>query len=404
MAGRQLGGAFGEAAGSDTVRIDAQQAAAKAARAMQDFLQKDELRGVPVAIISKDQLDHLRKEYVEAWESGNGRPIVSEGAKAYGGLIAREKEYFNARIDRLGPVATELGPAERGMLLHQLKSYTTPTQGPATVRLPMTMATRGDADAQGREHYQEAEAAVVLVPASTIPAKEWAAHFLSDYTRSDGARINPGQLGNIPGTPEQWQLFISLHEGSHVSGAGEAQADLMAATQYAQIMGADDGVVQAFADLRAIDAVMRFDHEKQAADYGWATAEKLDLAAELGADFMNEEITPERLHDMRFDELADYSASVTSFTETLKDANPEAFAARDMTGLAAATKQLLDHDAFGKPPDAGPEWHIAERFAEAAERVTGERDYGYRYVNQAEAAQKPETRTASAEAAPSSQL
>lgn len=145
----------------------------------------------------------------------------------------------------------------------------------------------------GPEKYEELEYGIVLLNTSHNDVNEALAHMLHTF---------PGQIGETGLGMHDLYLSVLEHELAHAAGAGESQADAMAAAQIMRMTG-DKVLPQALADIRALMCIRDYlvfearreaedlmpggrpanprakamtKHREKIARYGWAPVEALD--------------------------------------------------------------------------------------------------------------------------------
>ena len=239
----------------------------------------------------------------------------------------------------------------------------------------------------GADEFIDPVLNVVIAPPSTFSSAGFfkVALGASNYT-----------LETLPGTDAHWQTFALWHEYSHGAGAGEAQADKMAGIVYRQLFD-DPRVLAAFADMRAVAAVLRGNDEKYFQKYGWGPVAALDTVVKMPQEKINE-MSAEDVKAIRFENIDHQWPAVKNIRRILgfacKSILPEGksktvASPEELRTLGSKTLDFVNAGLFDENPK---EKRIAMRFAMAALRLTkGEKHY------------RPLIRAAATETAPMSQ-
>lgn len=335
--------------------VDARKAAAIASAGFESLIAKQVIWGKPVATVTRSQIDQWADRFEDSWKS-IGDQLEAEGHNH----TTLKDQYLHNRIeDRMSHFAQtrELWP-------HQINEVTNEIMerynNPATIDNFFAYSWTGR-DAQ-----------VVFLDGQDFTLE----------TLGDEFTYLP-DAANLPGTPEQWAYAIAEHEYGHVAGGGEYQADKIMATKYAQRFGTQDGVLHAFADIRAINAVIQAETNANAV-YGWGTVEAVDLITSLEQGLIDD-ISNEQILAMHDDDQAKdfYDENLSAFVIKLRAANPDAWRDKLTKELASTANDLLERGAFGEAGGSAlPGRAVAQRFIRAYERLTHpepEESYNIRY-------------------------
>lgn len=263
--------------------------------------------------------------------------------------------------------------------------------GSFTVTNPATRE-KDHAHIRGKDDYYEASAAVVVLDDRNGPEDFFSAIAGPDSTAQDFAHLGLGH--------HAFQYLVLEHEYAHVSGAAEAQADMMAAAQYMKKFGADD-VPRAFADARAMDAVWKtfinmaekskaqtslkerfnplsYMRRRKAAKsvrtYNWSNVVALDSVIDKGVAAA-QNLTQKDIHDMRFQDVAYDEKKVEAMVFVLQDqARRKGMKTLSMKGLADVAEEIvagseLMPEMLDKTPGMRDVIGLIRRFKQAADNL-----------------------------------
>lgn len=202
------------------------------------------------------------------------------------------------------------------------------------------------------ETYTPPGVNIVLVPSVDLTMSQ-------DRTSYDSA-INHHDL---PGTPEQWQAKSLWHEYAHGTGAGEPQAETMAAFVNRKFF-ANNPVLQANADHRAFRCIFGYANPVLRETYGWGMVEGNDYAARFAEDQIDPmtEADIRRISFQKFDSLADRVLAMGAVLEHLAKAD---FSNKNLPILAGWAQALANHPEIKDPQDL----RILKRFQLACTRI-----------------------------------
>lgn len=181
----------------------------------------------------------------------------------------------------------------------------------------------------------------------------------------------------LPGTDAQLQFFVLWHEIAHGVGAGEPQADAMAAVVTRQAFESSY-VLRAWSDYRALETMLYCaepDDSKNikgiAEQYGWPTVEVVDHVARL-PQVTIDQMSEDDIRNIRFQKFDHMTESVLEIGRRLREkTGEEAFKARDFGALERAALDVCEDEDFG-----AKEQQILKRFALACRRFSvGEEAY-----------------------------
>ncbi len=209
-----------------------------------------------------------------------------------------------------------------------------------------------DAHYYDPEKYRPPAANAVVLPSikatMSLPMTEM------DY------RINHHDLS---GFVEQWQLRTLWHEFAHGTGAGEPQADAMAAVVLRKACP-DQRVLSAIADHRAFRSIFHYFSFEEREDYGWGVVEANDYIASLPDETISG-MTEEDIVDMRFQRFVAHAETVVRLGERLSAMDGYRFRIEDPVFFSNAAAELLAGDNTLRDEAR----HILARFRLACERI-----------------------------------
>lgn len=175
---------------------------------------------------------------------------------------------------------------------------------------------------------------------------------------------------SFPGFDAQVQLFVLWHEIAHGAGAGEPQADAIAAVVNRQAFE-DHNVLRVWSDYRALSTILDCSHPNKAevieglGKYGWPTVEAVDYIGGLPQATIDQ-MSEGDIKNIRFQKFDHMTESVLDIGGRLRrKAGEEAFKARDFEALERTALELCDDEDFGVK-----EQQILKRFALACRRFS----------------------------------
>lgn len=161
------------------------------------------------------------------------------------------------------------------------------------------------------------------------------------------------------------RLFTLWHEYAHGTGAGEPQADKMAAVVFIKSVG-PNGFLPLWADTRALETIVSKDNQDLLDKYGWPMVEAVDSVIENYETAVKMPF-PE-IKTLRCERYDHKTAAVQAFADQM-------FASVSCNTLANLEEFSVDFARAAHPDD--PRRRIASRFALAAWRLSqGPAAYG----------------------------
>jgi len=212
---------------------------------------------------------------------------------------------------------------------------------------------------KGRENYKEKDFALIIHCHSDTTKHDWATLFLSPKSGVE--------LQDLPGTAAHWSTWVLEHEMAHTAGAGEAQADIMAAAHYIRTFD-DTSLTTAIADIRAVNAVTRHTIDSYSDTYGWTPVAALDALMAKGTDSIKT-LNDTDIHNLRFEHFDGRRKDVDDFADTLARCELQHGRMRKLSfkTLLAEAEKLLQGDKLKNKPGAQ---EIGQRFVMALRRLS----------------------------------
>jgi len=172
------------------------------------------------------------------------------------------------------------------------------------------------------------------------------------------ARFNQAIENNDPLITAAGNYYVYTHEAAHGTGAGEAQADLMAAVALRKVFENYDFLIK-FADKRAFDSVLKHS-KKLRPTYGWGTVDVNDaVAASEEKRILG--LTEAQIRALRFKRF-DPMVSNVAHVKVMLDASRHTY--RDLS-LEAVEHYVKEWDCG----DNAELRYVADRFALACKRM-----------------------------------
>ncbi len=135
--------------------------------------------------------------------------------------------------------------------------------------------------------------------------------------------LSEGELPDMPGSVEEWQFLLLWHEFAHTTGAGEPQADKMAAIVTRKAFARSD-VIRALADQRMVTSVLNHHQDINVRYYGLPLVENLDEVAAMSQEQVRA-FNEGDVKDIRFEKHDYREHKVKGFGQKLARVFPSVF-------------------------------------------------------------------------------
>lgn len=206
------------------------------------------------------------------------------------------------------------------------------------------------------EKFMPPEMNVVVLPSIKVTMSQLRTEF--DY------RVDHH---NLPGSPEQWQFRTIWHEFAHGAGAGEPQADAMAAAVMRKAFKGRD-VLMAQADHRAFRSLFHYSNVEVRQEYGWGVVEAVDYVAALPNSVIDN-LSENEIRDMRFQKFETMEERIERLGRILQEVDGYRFRIEDPAFFVNVVDNL-----YGSADFDDIDRRILQRFQLACARIPRGKD------------------------------
>jgi|GEM_PF-3667395 len=203
------------------------------------------------------------------------------------------------------------------------------------------------------DQYIDPTSNIVVVAKHAVSGRR----FLADLLMVPEKTVKP-----MPGDHEQLKFFGLWHEYAHGTGAGEPQADMMAALMYRKFFK-DQALLPMISDTRFIASVLQYDCTMMRTNY-YAMDEAIDFVIAMDqADI--DAMSMDDIKAMRFKKFEKNEEAIVSAGSELEEAGVEAFNTCHLPLLEDLSKELAQKHAQSDDPTGG----VLQRFHRATRRL-----------------------------------
>lgn len=289
---------------------------------MQDRYARRNVYGVPVSVLSPDEMEK-RSDSGMSGDAFWMRPVQALTQQDFGYIAKAVYENFVTKT----PETRRLTDKREIMqtVSHYVEKIYTDWQmfksgaggGSYTITWPVMDSPDKLADAQGKQNYAPRETAIVVHKPAAGAEEE-----IAGFTGLDVTQVADTGLDT-----DAWNWFMLEHELAHVAGAGEAQADAVAAARYMKETGKDD-VPRKLMQVRSIMAVVQ-------------------AMERVAIDEAPQRLSPRELAQMGLNNKAQRDAHVA---ETMRYGWGPVASLADRIAAGAGAHQAMDEDAIAEIP------------------------------------------------------
>jgi len=205
------------------------------------------------------------------------------------------------------------------------------------------------------EDYKTPEANIIQVSKESISGQQYI---------QQGLRVHTSSFAQEK--PEEMKLYVLLHEAGHGVGAGEPQAETIAAVMFSKLLS-NTAFLSEWADMRMLDTVLRYNlknkDELNVDKYGLPMCEVNDYIRFLPPEDIDA-LTESDIIQTRFHTFNHQRNAVWQVGSMLKEMAADAFARRDLDQLSRQAEDILQKDSLDENSS-----YVMKRFILACERL-----------------------------------